>query len=208
MYRTNVVNEKCEKFPSLYQRDCAHCRGTARGTAQNPNFSTIEYFYRGYPVVEILKNGGQVHRHDKHFRFGCRVARILLACLPALKTFAWPYSERDRTEFEPQIFVESTLGITIEVFVEMNPNFVVGDELIDKYWLSLRELPTAEIAQREESCMAPQQVQEFFNQNGYDPTIFVPRVPREAHKGLGVMKCRAVCSVQDELRNWLARRCR
>jgi hypothetical protein len=104
--------------------------------------------------------------------------------------------------------MESTLGITIEVFVEMNPNFVVGDELIDKYWLRLSELPTAEIAQREESCMAPEQVQEFSNQNGYYPTIFVPRVPREAHKGLGVMKCRAVCSVQDELRNWLARRCR
>jgi hypothetical protein len=124
-------------------------------------------------VVEILKNSGAVHRHDEHFRFGCRVARILLACLPALKTFAWPSSEKDRAKFEPQIFTESKLGIEVEVFVEMNANFVVYDELIEKYWRNLRELPTLEI-----------------------------------HKGLGVMKCKAVCSVQDELRDWLRRRCR
>jgi len=172
MHSTDVVNEKCEKFPSFYKRDCAHCRGTARGTEQNPNFSTIEYFYRGYPVVEILKNGGQVHRYDEHFRFGCRVARILLACLPALKIFAWPSNERDRTEFEPRIFTESNLGIEIEVFVEVNRGFVVYDELIEKCWLNLKELPTG-----------------------------------KTHKGVGVMKCKAVYSVQDELRNWLDRHC-
>jgi hypothetical protein len=133
----------------------------------------MESVYRGYPVVEILKNGGPVHRHDEHFRFGCPVARILLACLPALKVFAWPSNEKDRTEFEPQIFTENNLGIEIEVFVEMNRNFVVYDELIEKYWLNLKELPTGEI-----------------------------------HKGVGVMKCKAVFSLQDELRSWLARRCR
>jgi len=167
------MHETCERFPSFYQRDCAHCRGTARGTEQNPNFSLVEVHKNGFPLVEILKNGGQIHRFDSHFRFGCRVARILLASLPALKTFAWPSSAKDRSEFEPQIFRESKLGIEIEVFVEMNPNFVVYDELIEKYWLNLKELPTGEI-----------------------------------HKGVGVMKCKAVCSVQDELRKWLARRCR
>jgi len=56
------------------------------------------------------------------------------------------------------------------------------------------------------SRMTPEQVQEFFNQNGYYPTK--PSVPREVDIGLGVMKCKAVCSVQDELRDWLRRRCR
>jgi hypothetical protein len=101
------------------------------------------------------------------------VARVLLASLPALKAFAFPSSERPRTEFEPQFFREDTLGITIEVFVEMNPNFVVRDELIEKCWLNLRELPTGEV-----------------------------------HKGVGVMKCKAVWSVQDDLKRWLIRRCR
>ena len=166
------ASEKCEENPSFRKRDCAHCMGTMRGTSQNPHFSIMESIHRGYPVVEVLKNGGPVHRHDEHFRFGCRVARILLASLPALKTFAWPSSESDRTGFKPQTFTESNLGVEVEVFVEMNANFVVYGELIEEYWLNLKELPTGKI-----------------------------------HKGVGVMKCKAVCSVQDELRNWLARRC-
>jgi hypothetical protein len=157
----------------MYRRECSHCQGTARGTAENPHFSIEESSYRGYPVVEILKNGGPIHWHDQHFRFGCRIARIVLACLPGLRIFAWPSNEKDRTEFKPQIFTEADLGITVEVFAAMNPNFKIGDELIEKYWLNLKELPSFEI-----------------------------------HKGLGVMKCRAVCSVQDQLRNWLSRRCR
>ncbi len=168
-----MSEDRCPLNPSMYKRYCSHCQGTSRGTSQNPHFSIVESFYRSYPVVEILKNGGQVHRHDKHFRFGCRIARILLACVPALKRFAWPSNAADRAEFQPQIFTEDVLGVTIEVFATMNPNFVVEDELIEIYWLNLKELPSLEI-----------------------------------HKGLGVMKCRAVCSVQDELRNWLARRCR
>src|SRR6266852_2546169 len=170
--RQAMSDRFCDKFPSMERRFCAHCQGTLRGTAENPNFSTIEYSYRGYPVVEILKNGGQVHRHDKHFRFGCRIARILLTCLPELKTFAWPSSEKERTEFKPQIFTDSGLGITIEAFVTMSPNFVVSDEVIEKYWLRLVELPDLEV-----------------------------------QEGLGVVKCQAVCSLQDELRGWLARRC-
>lgn len=93
--------------------------------------------------------------------------------LPALKTFAWPPSGGNPGEFKPQIFTDSVLGITVNAFVTMNPNFVVSDALIEKYWLRLMELPDLEV-----------------------------------HKGLGVIKCRAVCLVQDQLRNWLARRCR
>jgi hypothetical protein len=137
-----VAEERCPLNPSMYKRECSHCQGTARGTSQNPNFSAVESFYNGSPVIEVLKNGAAIHAYDLHFRFGCRKARIILACLP-------------------------------EVFAVMNPNFVRGDELIEQYWLDLKELPSLEI-----------------------------------HKGLGVMKCRAVWSVQDEIRAWLARRCR
>lgn len=168
-----MPEDRCPKNPSMRRRECSHCQGTARGTEQNPYFSIEEDTFRGNPMVELFKNGGPIHRHDTHFSFGCRKARIILACVPALKRFAWPSDPSDRTNFQPQIFTENQLGVTIEVFATMNPNFVVGDELIEKYWLNLKELPTLEV-----------------------------------HKGLGVMKCRAVYSVQDELRNWLARRCR
>jgi hypothetical protein len=169
----DVAEERCPLNSSMYKRYCSHCQGTARGTSQNPIFSVAESLYYGSPVIEVLKNGAAIHAYDAHFRFGCRKARIILACLPALKRFGWPSSEKDRTEFEPQTFTENQLGVTIEVFAVMNPNFVGGDELIEQYWLDLRELPSLEI-----------------------------------HKGLGVMKCRAVWSVQDEIRAWLARHCR
>jgi len=143
------------------------------GTSQNPKFSVVEYYFRGNPMIEILKNGGAIHWRDQHFAFGCRKARIILACLPALKKFGWPSCEEDRTRFQPQVFTERDLGVRIEVFASMNPDFVTSfGEEVDKYWLDLRELPSLEV-----------------------------------HKGLGVMKCRAVWSVQDKIKEWLARRC-
>jgi hypothetical protein len=82
-------------------------------------------------MVELFKNGGPVHRHDQHFSFACRKARIILACVPAWKRFAWPSDPSDRTDFQSQTFTENQLGVTTEVFATMNPNFVVGDELIE-----------------------------------------------------------------------------
>lgn len=205
---SDVPEERCPLHPSFYKRECAHCQGLARGTAENPHFSIREYRLHRNPMVELLKNGGPVHRHDRDFSLGCREVRIILACVPALQRFAWPSDPNDQTNFQPRIFTENQLGVTIEVLATMNPNFVVRDELIEEYWLKLRELPTLEISEREEACTTPEQGQEFFKRTGYYPTTFVPNVPRKVDIGLGVMKCRAVCLVQDELRNWLARRCR
>jgi hypothetical protein len=167
------MSDRCDMFPSMEKRFCSHCRGLARGTQQNPHFSIQESFFRGSPVVEIFKNGGPIHQHDQHFRFGCRIARMLLACLPAFKEFAWPSQDADRTHFKTRVFADQDLGVTIEVYVKMNPNFVRSTgELIDECWLELRALPSL-----------------------------------ETHKGLGAMKCKAVWSVQDELRIWLRRHC-
>jgi len=164
------VLEKCEKFPSLYKRDCAHCRGTARGTEQNPNFSLVEIYENGFPLVEILKNGGQIHRFDSHFRFGIRKAEMLLACLPALKEFGWS-GIQEKMNFKPRVFVIPRRGTRIFVFVEMHEDFEWSTgELIQQPWLMFQELPS-----------------------------------REVHLGLGVMKSRAVWSVQDELGDWLGR---
>jgi hypothetical protein len=162
--------EKCEKNPSFYRFSCSHCMGTARGTEQNPNFSLVEIDENGSPLVEILKNGAQIHRFDAHFRFGTSKAEMLLACLLALKQFGWS-STQEKMNFEPRVFVIPRHGTHILVFVEMHEDFEYSTgELIQQPWLQLQELPS-----------------------------------REVHLGLGVMKCRAVWSVQEELGDWLAR---
>jgi hypothetical protein len=167
------MEDRCEKYPSIEKRFCSHCKGLVRGTQENPHFSIIESSFRGNPFIEILKNGGPIHRHDAHFGFGCRKARMLLACLPAFKEFGWPSHAADRARFRTQVFAEGVLNIRIEVYVTMNPNFVRSTgELIEECWLNLRELPSLEI-----------------------------------HKGLGVMKCKAVWSIQEELRHWVERWC-
>jgi hypothetical protein len=82
--------------------------------------------------------------------------------------------DEDRILFQPQVLAERDLGVEIEVFATMNPDFVTSNgETVNKYWLDLREMPSLEV-----------------------------------HKGLGVMKCRAVRSVPDEIRYWLAQHCR
>jgi hypothetical protein len=162
------LSERCEKYPSMERRFCSHCQGPALGTRENPYFSIREDEYDGYPVVEILKNGGPIHADDANFRFGVRKAEMLLACLPALKTFGWG-SDKERYSFQPQTFEDREIGIS--VFVEMHPNFVRSTgELINEPWLQLETTPQTESPLR-----------------------------------LGVMKCKAVCSVQDELRAWVRR---
>lgn len=164
------MSRYCEKFPSMEKRFCSHCQGTAPGTDQNPNFSIKEHIENGTPLVEVLKNGGQVHRYDAHFRFGIHKARMLLACLPALKQFGWSSLE-EKSNFEPQIFTLPQNGTKIKVFVEMHEDFEYSTgELIQQPWLFFQELPSGQI-----------------------------------HLGLGVIKCRAVCSVQNALVDWLRR---
>lgn len=167
-----ALPERCDKYPSMERRFCSHCQGKARGDVKNPVFSITEDEVNGYPVVEILKNGGPIHAYDSRFVFGVRKAALLLASLPALKKFGWG-SDEERFNFQTQTFNDRELGISAKVLVEMKPEFERSTgELIEQPWLSLVALPSA-----------------------------------ETHLGLGIMKCRAVWSVQDELRDWM-RRCR
>jgi hypothetical protein len=137
-----------------------------------PRFSIMEYRYHRQPIVEILKDGGPVHAKDKHFRFGLRKAQMVLACMDVLKEFGWSTDE-ERLCFQPQIIEDRDLGISVRVFVEMQPDFVRSTgELIDERWLKLEASP-------------PYQSDSL---------------------GLGVMKCRALSSVQGELRAWVRRR--
>jgi len=134
------MDERCPKNPSLRRYECSHCQGIVTGTKENPRFSLKEDNFNGYPVVEVLKNGGPIHWYDSHFRFGQRKAEMLLACLPALKEFGWA-GDDERLKFEARI-VEDDRGRCIRVFVRMNPDFEHSTgATIDRPWLFLQAMP-------------------------------------------------------------------
>jgi len=162
--------ERCPKNPSMYKAYCAHCQGTERGTTENPRFSLKEDVYYGCPIVEVLKNGGQVTMSDAHFRFGVRKAQMLVACVSVLREF-WRASDEQKLQFKTQIIPNETGDLRIEVYVEMHPDFELSDgRPIDRPWLRLQALP-----------------------------------PDNDHIGLGTMKCRAICEVEEDLKSWLRR---
>jgi hypothetical protein len=136
-----VNQERCPKNPSMLKAYCSHCQGTARGTAENPNFSLKEGVFHGCPVVEVLKNGGQVTMSDSHFRFGVRKAQMLVASMPVLRDF-WRSSDAQRLEFRPRVIENQRQNLRVRVFVEMHPDFELSDgRPIDRPWLRLQALP-------------------------------------------------------------------
>jgi hypothetical protein len=136
-----VNQERCPKNPSMLKAYCSHCQGTERGTAENPKFSLKEDTFRGSPVVEVLKNGGQVTMSDSHFRFGVRRAQMLIASVPILREF-WRSSDAQRLEFRPRVIENQRQNLRVKVYVEMHPDFELSDgRPIDRPWLRLQALP-------------------------------------------------------------------
>jgi|SRR5208337_3649374 hypothetical protein len=164
-------HERCPLFPSLLRAYCSHCQGSARGTRENPHFSLKYDFDSGYgPTVEVLKDGGPIHLYDEHFRFGRRKAEMLVACLPVLHEFRIS-TDAERLQFKPRSIVDRARGLTVQIWVEMYPEFVWSTgKTVDHPWLRLQTLP-----------------------------------PDNHHIGLGAMKCRAICEVQESLKLWLQR---
>ena len=133
--------ERCPKNPSMFKAYCAHCQGTERGTTENPRFSLKEDNYYGCPIIEVLKNGGQVTMSDAHFRFGVRKAQMLVACVPLLKQF-WQASDEMRWEFQTQWVEIQKESLRIKLYVEMHPDFERSDgKPINRPFLQLQAFP-------------------------------------------------------------------
>lgn len=161
-------NDKCPLFPSILRIYCSHCQGTARGTRNNPKFSIKRDHFEGFPVIEILKDGGAIHMWDSHFRFGLRKAEVLISCIDVLCDF-WRSNGYEEKTFVPRVIENRRRRLAVRIYVELHPDFERSDgETIDRPWLHLQALP-----------------------------------PDKEHIGLGVMKCRAVCEVQDDIKEWL-----
>jgi len=127
--------ERCPKYPSMLKSECSHCQGMVRGTASNPHFSLREFEYEGYPMVEVLKNGGQDTPWDEHFQFGERKAEMLIACIDVLRKF-WRSTDDQRRAFPPQVVEKSGLRIQVNVETE----FVHSGERIYCPFLRLETL--------------------------------------------------------------------
>ena len=160
--------ERCPKNPSMPKAYCSHCQGTERGTVSNPKFSIRASYFEGCPVVEVLKDGGPVHKYDDHFRFGIRKAQMLLACVEVLREF-WQSTEEQRLAFKPRLIEDQRTRLQVSIFVEMHPDFEYSTgQTVDRPWLRLKVL-------------------------SFD----------KEHIGLGMIKCRAVCAVKEDLQRWL-----
>jgi hypothetical protein len=160
--------DMCPLNPSLRVVECAHCQGLERITRDNPRFSLKEDYFNGFPIVEVLKNGGPVHLWDEHFRFGQRKAEMLVACMAILRDF-WRSTDDERRAFKPRLIENQRRGLRVQIYIEMHPDFERSTgSTIERPWLCLRALP-----------------------------------PDNDHLGLGLMKCRAVCAVEQVLRHWL-----
>lgn len=134
------LEERCPKFPSLLKKYCSHCQGTARGTPDNPIFTLREHTYLGWPVVEVLKDGGSIHSYDSNFRFGIRKAQMILVCMDILKEF-WQAGDDAKLTFKPRIIKDTTFGLTLQAFVEMHPEFETSTgRLVDRPWLRLQSM--------------------------------------------------------------------
>ena len=118
---------------------------------KTPTFTIKTSSYFGHPIVEVLKNGGPIHVHDEHFRFGLSKTTMLLACLDILKEFGrrskgWR-SWRSRT-------VQDGFQ-SIRVSVEFEPRFEAYGRDIEARYLRLEiEKTSTHLSLGVEKCRA------------------------------------------------------
>jgi hypothetical protein len=131
----------CPLNPSLRKIECAHCQGPPAGSSENPVFSLKEDRFRGFPVVEVLKNGGPVHSWDTHWCFGVRKAEIMIACMPALREF-WKASDYEKLAFGSRLVEDQSRNLRVRVRIKMQADFERSDgHPVDRPWLYLEALP-------------------------------------------------------------------
>src|SRR6266536_4031723 len=101
--------ELCE-FSNLPKQSCSHCKRHKRR-----QYELRESSYYGNEIVEVLKDGGPIHSHDEHFRFGVEKAVLMLASIAMVKQFL-ELGDAAAEVLAPQVI--ETPGGDIQVSVE------------------------------------------------------------------------------------------
>jgi hypothetical protein len=127
--------DRCDKNPSLPKAYCAHCQDLIQRAMLHTPFSIKEGHSNGFPIVEILKEGGPIHFRDSEFQFGKRKVQMFLACIPVLREF-WHSTDEKRRLFKSCLINNQELGLQVKV--EMRPDFVNSSgQLVDRPFLFL-----------------------------------------------------------------------
>lgn len=119
---------------------CASC--SPRETRHSSfNYEIVESIYKDSPVIEILENS-EPFPFDSHFRFGCKKARLILACMDTIVEFSEHTDDNGRSTVKPHTIDSIKFGGEISVSIEPHPEFVHSSgRTINKPWLSLRVMP-------------------------------------------------------------------
>jgi len=92
-------------------------------------------------MVEILRNGGQIHPYDSHFQFGTKKAELILAALPVIKEFATNTQEDGTTTVTSREVVDEVAGLSFRVWVEMHSDFADSTGTrVQRPWLQVEAL--------------------------------------------------------------------
>jgi hypothetical protein len=133
------MNAKCP-LTGLPKAFCAHCVSGPLSTT--PRYELRESVFKGKPVVEVLKDGGPVHPHDEHFRFGLEKARLLLTVLEPVREFALTTREDRTHSFGSRVVRDQQGARDIKVWVEMHPEFERSSgRTVEQPWLRIEALP-------------------------------------------------------------------
>ncbi len=126
-------------FSQLPEDQCAHCLGTA--SRPSPHYQLKPGWFGGFPIVEVLKDGGPVHRYDEHFRFGAEKGRLLLGAIEVIREFAANTDDEGNTTVRSQV-VRDNSGVLLQIWVEMHEEFVRSTgETIHRPWVQIHRLP-------------------------------------------------------------------
>ena len=125
-----MSDDYCEKyhFPRAW---CAHCTPAENIAAQ---YELVPAgLANGYPIVELLRDGGPIHEFDEHFRFGRSKAKLILAAMENLERFS-------RGEKIKGGLVSDSHGNSGRIIVQFWPDFMRSDgRYVNASWLSLED---------------------------------------------------------------------
>lgn len=108
-------DDRCQH--GMLRNTCALCQAP-------PEYEMKESTFEGYPIVELLHNGGPIHEKDEHFRFGKSKARLFLACMDIVEELAATQGDE-----RPHIMNHEVVDEVIDdsIIVRMESFFALSD---------------------------------------------------------------------------------
>jgi hypothetical protein len=139
-------------------------------TSQPSKYELRFNFFKGAPIVEVLKDDGPIHAYDRHFKFGLEKAKLLLAALHEIEKFAHGVSVVTRSM--------PLEGRTIKIQVLKKPDFIHSSgKTISNPWLAIDTLPIGSgasigvgVEKAKAVCAVAEELRAWVRRGGSRPT--------------------------------------